>query len=115
MLFYQCFTLTVRNVETANPQRATGARGIVTISFQTRGDMVWIPGLKIPREKIFTIFCSSRVLLNTPSLTSHISSKSPLRSPLKKRPCSAAASPQVKLNSIFVLGFDCEFVILKVR
>ncbi|CAH8382988.1 unnamed protein product [Eruca vesicaria subsp. sativa] len=45
MLFYQCFTLTVRNVKIANPQRATGARGIATTSYQTRGDMEWLPGV----------------------------------------------------------------------
>jgi hypothetical protein len=37
--FCQCFTLTVKNVEIANPQRATGAQDLPTISYQTRDDM----------------------------------------------------------------------------
>lgn len=65
-LYYQCFTLSVTIAKTANPQRATGVRNLLTITSQTRDDMEWLLGSEILLEKISTIFSLFRVSLNIP-------------------------------------------------
>lgn len=62
--FYQCFTLSARNVKTVNPQRATGARDFATISCQTRDDTEQALDSKTPPVKLFTTISTYLVSLN---------------------------------------------------